>query len=352
MASMRERLFRDRYLLVILGLICIAYVIMSLTLGSRFFSVPNFQSMAIQLAEFGLLALAMGVAMLSGGIDLSIVSAAVLSGIVAAEILSGNVVPVTDSNHATLVAFAVLAALLVGLACGAFNGLLIAKVSIPPILATLATMIFFTGLSMAITNGSGVTIRVPEYTQISTITLGGVPIIFLIMCGMFVIFSILLGKSRTGRTLYLYGENKVATRFSGLRSERTIIWSYILIGLLVSVAALVMISRTNSARVGYGDSYLLQAILVVVLAGFDPYGGRGRVLSVGFGLVLLQSLQSAFTILQFNAFVKQFLWGSMLLLVMALNHFFGYLERRRLALGAERSAEAKRSAEGKVAAHV
>lgn len=148
---------------VLAGANALVLVILAFVLGSQFFSSSNMQSMATQLAEFGLLAVAMSLAMLTGGIDLSIVASAVLSGIVGAEFLTGKVVDLNTTPPSVVMAMAIAAMLATGLACGIFNGLLIAKASIPPILATLATSIFFTGIGTVLTGGASVPVKVKEF---------------------------------------------------------------------------------------------------------------------------------------------------------------------------------------------
>lgn len=310
---------RERELTVLIVMIILTATFVAVVAGDRFYSAGNFQSMAVQVSEFGFLALAMGLAMLTGGIDLSIVAAATLSGIVGATILSGDIIPVADDNSGMLILLAVVATMLTALLCGLLNGFLIAKLSVPPILATLATMILFSGIGMVITKGQSVAVLVPEFARLSVMTVAGVPLIFVIMLLGFVGLGIFLRYTRQGRRIYLFGENSVALKFSGVKTERTILLTYALVGVLVGLAALVMVSRVNSARVGFGESYLLQAILVVVLAGFNPYGGRGRVVSILLALVLLQFLQSAFTMLAFTPFAKNMVWGGMLLFVMVIN---------------------------------
>ncbi len=310
---------RERELAVLIVMIILTATFVAMVAGDRFYSAGNFQSMAVQVSEFGFLALAMGLAMLTGGIDLSIVAAATLSGIVGATILSGQIIPIDAGNSATLIVFAIVATLATALLCGLLNGFLIAKLSVPPILATLATMILFSGIGMVITKGQSVAVLVPEFARLSVVTVGGVPLIFVIMLVGFVALGLFLRFTRQGRRIYLFGENSVALKFSGVKTERTILLTYAVVGLLVGLAALVMVSRVNSARVGFGESYLLQAILVVVLAGFNPYGGRGRVVSILLALVLLQFLQSAFTMLAFTPFAKNMVWGGMLLFVMVIN---------------------------------
>lgn len=320
MSRVRQMVTKDQNFTILVGLTVLVYVALVPILGTRFLSASNLQSMATQVAEFGLLAIAMGLAMLTGGIDLSIVSAAVLAGVVGSRFLRGDFIPLTESNQGTVMVIGIAAMLVTGMVAGLVNGTLIAKFSVPPILATLGTYILFTGISTIITEARAVSVAVEDYSDIAVFTLADVPIIFVLMVVVYVAVAFFLSRTRTGRRIYLYGENSVALRFTGARNERLIIVTYVLIGLIAGLAGVIISSRANGIKVGYGDTYLLQAILVVVLAGFDPYGGRGRVASLFVGLVMLQSLQSAFTMMQFDPFMKKFIWGAMLLAVMIVNH--------------------------------
>ncbi|MFV0253192.1 MAG: ABC transporter permease [Beutenbergiaceae bacterium] len=320
---------RDPHAVILAGLTLAVLATLIVILGDRFLSPNNLQSMATQVAEFGLLALAMGLAMLLAGIDLSIVSAAVLAAIVGGKFMSGDIIAITPTNEVMVMTLGVVAALLTGVACGAVNGLLIAKLSVPPILATLGTLIFFAGVGMVVTAGRSVPVEISGYKLLGVSTIATIPVIFVLMCGVYAVAGLLLSRTRLGRRIYLFGENSVALRFAGVRTERTVILTYLGIGLIVGLAGIIMLSRVNSARVGFGESYLLQAILVVVLAGFNPYGGRGKVSSLLLGLVLLQSLQSAFTVMRFDPFMKTFIWGASLLVVMAINHLVHLRVQRR-----------------------
>lgn len=295
--------------------------ILSITLGKSFFSINNFQSMMFQISEFGFLALGMSIAMLTGGIDLSIVSNAGLSGVLAAFVMSGKIIPITDSNQMFIIILAIVVAITNSILCGLVNGVLIAKISVPPIIATLGTMILFNGIGMALTNGESVGLLVDDYWKFGTSTIGVIPYIFIIMVITMILINVFLSKHKLGKQIYLIGENKIASLFSGQNTERIIIRIYMIIGFLSGIASLIMISRVNSARMGFGDTYQLQAILVAVLAGYDPNGGKGKVLGVVLGITLLQFLQSAFTILNFTPYSKKLIWGSMLLIVMIINYF-------------------------------
>ena len=313
--SFWTRLTRDREASILASMNAALLLALGLLLGDRFFSVANFQSMALQVSVFGFLALAMAFSMLTGGIDLSIVSNAALSSIAGALILSGKIVPI-EGNEPILIGLAATTTVVVGVLCGLLNGTLVAKFSIPPILATLGTMIFFSGIGLAITNGQSIPVLVSGLSEFSALTLAGFPVLFVAVSSVYVMAGILLSRRRFGRMVYLLGESATSLTFSGVRTEKLTVGVYALVGGLVGLAALVMLATLNSARVGFGGSYLLQSILVVVLAGFDPDGGRGRIANLALAVVLLQVLQSAFSILQLSPFAKDLVWGGILLVVM------------------------------------
>lgn len=305
------------------------FLILGILLRGQFFSVRNLQSMAYQFPEFGFLALAMTLAMISGGIDLSVIANANLCGIFAAFILTKMVTPETQGVQVMLViALAILTAFGVSLVGGLLNGMLIAFIGIPPILATLGTMIFYTGIGMAITEGVGVVGFPEQFLFIGAGKIGIFPIPLLIFLVAAASVALILDKTVFGQSLYLFGANPIATLFSGIHNTSVIIKTYMISGLLAGCSSIIMISRVNSAKVGYGDTYLLQAILVAVLGGVNPYGGRGKVAGVVMGIIMLQSLQNAFTLFMFTPYAKRLIWGLMLLFVMIIN-FVNYKYQER-----------------------
>ncbi len=302
-------------------------------LGNRFYSLANLQSMTSQLSEFALLALAMSLAMMIGGIDLSIVSVMVLSAIVGASTMQLPFWAEAGAPSVAITLTGVVAAVLTALLCSLMNGLAIAKLSMPPILATLSTMIFFAGVAMVISKGQSVPVPTQELGMLNTQTLAGLPVIFFVIVAVFSIVAFALGRTPFGRRMLLLGENPVAAIFTALRNERVVIGTFLAIGLLLGIASVVLLAKVGTARVGFGESYLLQALLVAVLAGVDPYGGKGKVFNVFLALILLQALQSAFTIWQFSPFAKSLVWGSALLIIMGLRRLPRIVARLRPSPG-------------------
>jgi simple sugar transport system permease protein len=227
-----------------------------------------------------------------------------------------------------IVAIAVVVALAAATLGGVINGLLIGKMSVPPILATLGTMIFFEGVAMAITGGRGV-VGFPElFQRLGTEAPGGVPLIFILILVVLGAVIFVIERTPFGKSIYLLGENRIASLFAGVKNEQLTLRVYALSGLLVGFAAIIIASRVNSAKVGYGDTYLLQAILVAVLGGISPYGGRGKVINVMIGVLILQMLQSAFTLFAFSPYAKRLIFGFMLLLVMVINYYLDKIHTR------------------------
>ena len=323
----------------------LVFAILAIVQPAKFLSSTNIQQMAFQLPEFGVLALAMMIAMLSGGIDLSVTFASNVAGIASALVLlslsSGGTMDfqsllkgimaegATASAGATaaggiamigIVVLSVLVAIAAGGLSGLLNGVLVAKVRIPPILATLGTMKLYEGISLVITRGSPITGFPKAFLFIGTGSLLGIPfpLIVFILCTVAV--SLFLRRTPLGFSIYAVGENPTAARFSGLQNDRILIKTYLITGLLVGVAAVMMISRVNSVKVGYGNSYLLQAVLVVILGGVSDRGGSGTVLGVIFGILILRVISSGFNIIGFSNHFRNVIWGSMLVLVTILNN--------------------------------
>jgi simple sugar transport system permease protein len=296
------------------------FLLLSLLIPSSFLSKYNLQSMMFQLPEFGILALGMMVAILTGGIDLSIIANANLSGIIAAITMHSYLNSVEDPNSLVVMLIIIVTAALSGLLFGVFNGILITRFRIPAILATLGTMKLFDGISTVLTNGQPIRNFPPVVATLSNNTILGIPYSFLIFILVFLGILLILEKTKLGFTIYMYGENPKATRYSGLSNNAILLKAFMISGLLAGIAGLVMMSRFNSIKVGYGNSYLLQTVLVAVLGGVNPEGGKGKTLNVVLGILTLQVISSGFNIMGFTNYIRNVIYGSVLIIVMVI-HF-------------------------------
>lgn len=295
---------------------------MSIFLPEKFLTVINFQSMASQFPEYGLFAMAIMLTMITGGIDLSVVSIANLSGVVGAMVLASHVkAQALGISPGTIIFLAIIATLIVSFVCGLVNGLVITAVGVPAIIATLGTNGLFMGIAIILTEGHGIRGFPEEFLFIGSGTILGIPMPLIIFVVVALIVSLMLKKSAQGFKMYMLGSNPIVTRFSGINNNAVLVKTYLFSALLAGIAAIIIISRVNSMRPGYGYAYLLLAVLLAILGGTNPAGGRGGVLGLCMAIVILQVLQSGLNILGFNPFLKKFIWGLILILFMVVNYY-------------------------------
>jgi simple sugar transport system permease protein len=283
---------------------------------AAFLSPANLSSMAYQLPEFAILALAIHPTMLTGGIDLSVVSVANLSAIIAAFLMRGL--------PPQIFLLSVPVALLVGSVAGATNGLLIAGARLPAILATLGTLQFFAGIGIILTKGSSITGLPSSYAYVGNGAVLGIPVPLLVFILALGVIYIVTARMLLGKQMRLYGTNSRAAPFAGIPTFRMLMLTYILSGVMASCAGLVMLARANSANPDYGTSYLLLAVLINILAGVNPNGGSGTVFGLVLAVLSLQFLSSGLNLLSVNNFARDLLYGALLVTVMVANR----LQRR------------------------
>ena len=311
----------------LLALLAGLAAIFVLLLGGRFFSLANLQSMAFQLPEFGILAIAMMVTMLTGGINLSIITTSNLAGITAAFIITGMVSPETATGTLVLIiGLAFAAAMAVSFVIGVVNGFVVAFLGVSAILATLGTTTILEGVGVLITRGSVISGFPEAVLFIGNGAVFGVPFPLIVFACCALVVGVLLERTPWGVSVRMIGSNSDAAAFSGVDVRRVLMKVYILSGLLCGVAALIMIARFNSARSGYGSSYLLVTVLASVLGGVNPDGGFGAVGGLAVALVVLQVISSGLNLLGLSSHLSMTLWGIILLAVIAFRRIGG---RRR-----------------------
>jgi len=328
------------HLLRLAALAAVIFALFAFLRPELFLTEANFRSMAFQFPEYAILSLAMMLAMLTGGIDLSVIGTANLSAILAALVMTSLApsAPGVTPDVIAVIALAVGVSLLTGALCGAINGIAIARVGIPPILATLGTGLIFTGLAVVITEGRAV-LGFPEaFAVIGNGLVGPVPVPVLVFAALALVLMFVLSRTTYGLTVYLLGANPLASRFAGIDNAWVTMRTYVFCGILSASAGIVLASRANSAKADYGTSYLLLAVLIAVLGGTNPYGGVGRVGGVVLAVLALQFTSSGLNMLQVSNFAKEFVWGATLLVVMGLSAF-GWRRRRSATIAPAPSKE-------------
>jgi simple sugar transport system permease protein len=316
---------------IVLGLVLLAsFGFMAVMNGRNFIQPANLQSMAFQLPELGILSLAMMIAMLTSGINLSIIASANLTGIVIALVLtSGLGAGETGEPAGWVIVLALLAGLLVASLIGLLNGYLVAVLDVSPILATLGSMILLNGLAIVLTRGYVISGFPAAIRFIGNGDVLGVPAPLLIFLFGAAVMALILNNTPLGMKIYMIGSNPVATQFAGVSNKSILIRTYLISGLYAGLAGVVMISRFNSAKADYGESYLLMTVLASVLGGISAAGGFGKVSGLVIALVILQVISSGFNLMGMNPFLTVALWGAVLILVMVIKTVLEMAQLRR-----------------------
>ena len=334
---------KDRHISRLVIMIVAWMIFMAITRFSKFYTVINFTTMASQFPEFGIMALGGMLCMITGGIDLSSVGVANVTSITMGMFMKSQMVDGSINAFTMIAAFAM--AICIGLVVGAINGVLISKIKIPPILTTLGMNQLVTGISMVITGGNAVSDLPMNYAETINQKLikvipgkrgvmqGVLPVqlIFFVVIALIVWF--LLARTSFGKKIYMIGTNENVARFSGVKVDRMLIKTYAISGICAAIGGMIMLANYNSARSDYGSVYTLQCILIVVLGGVDPKGGRGKISGVLLAIILLRLLETGLNRFpQISSYYINLIYGAVLLLVMVLNYFVEHpITRRKTA---------------------
>jgi ribose transport system permease protein len=252
---------------------------------------------------------------LTAGIDLSVGSVLGLCACLAASLIS--------AGHPEL---GILSALGAGLGCGLINGLLVAYARIPAFIATYGMLWIANGLAYVFMQGEVIYGLPAEFRVIGTGMIGPIPVPVVIMFALLLVLGIVMHRTPFGRGVYAIGGNPVAARLSGMPVQRRLVIVYVLSGLMVSIASLVVIARTNAADVSLGEEQLLPAIAAVCLGGTSLFGGVGGVVGTAVGAIILAVVLNGMNLLG----VKTFWQAGVLGLIILLSVLADQLVARRI----------------------
>jgi rhamnose transport system permease protein len=296
---------------VLAVLILVEVVVFSLT-GTNFFTATNAFETSRASLEVGLLAIALTPVIVTGGIDLSVGSLMGLSAIVLGKLWRDAHWPMPAAVAGTLA---------VGALAGLVNGLFVTRLRIPPLIVTLGTFSLFRGL------GEGITRAVDNFTGFpESFTYVGqgylfdtVPAQLPILLVVAVVFWTLLHRTTFGRALVAIGFAPEGARHAGIPVERRVTLTYVLSGIVASLAAIVYVAHWGQAKADAGTGYELLAITAVVLGGTSIFGGRGSVIGTVLGWLTIAVLQQGLTLSDWPKELAGILTGVLLIGAIIVN---------------------------------
>ena len=319
--------FLDHYgILIVIALMCVALWALQ---PDVFFTWRNITNIFKQTAANGMLSIGMFVVILTAGIDLSVGS-----------VLALGMMTLAVSNAAGVPwPIVLLLSPLMGMIAGFINGIGITKLRMPhPFIMTLGMLFMARGLANLISGGvpySGLPDPV-RFLGSARIYLGefdgtriNLPVVFLFTIFVYVIFWILLQHTVFGRRVYAIGGNPDAARVSGINVDRMLIAVYTICGLMAGIAGLIMAGRTNSGFPNAGNGMELEAIAAVIIGGASFFGGRGQVVGIFGGVLIMGLIRNGLNLNDVSTFWQQILIGAIIVLAVFIDVLRRDLGRRQ-----------------------
>jgi ribose/xylose/arabinose/galactoside ABC-type transport system permease subunit len=314
--------FLGSYEFILLLLVLVELVVFSI-IGTNFLSIDNAFELARLSVEIGLLALVMTPVIVSGGIDLSVGSLLGLSSVLLGRMWDDLGLPIGLAAVLTVAA---------GLAAGGLNALVITRLRVPPLIATLGTLSLFRGLAEGLAYGSKQYPPLPEPFAFlgQGYVFDVIPTQLLIFPVVAVAVWLLLHRTTIGRAWYAIGFSAEAARYAGIPVERRLALAYILSGGAAGLAGVIYVSHLGEIKANAGTGYELMAITAVVLGGTSIFGGRGKIHGTLLGLIAIAALQRGLRMADLPAELGGILTGILLLAAVGANTIGAKLIRGEL----------------------
>lgn len=300
---------------IILGVLVIAFSALTPLIreGQQLFLTwPNMLQIALQASVNAIIAVGMTFVIISGGIDLSVGAMVALSSVVAALVMR-------DYDMSPLLGFGVC--LMTGMACGAFNGLLITRTGLPPFIATLGTLGMFRGLALVISDGNSIYGFNELFVNFFNSRPLDIPVAIPIALITAFLFSGVLKLTRFGKYTVAIGSSEASTRLMRIPVERYKLGIYTLSGLLAGLASAILMSRLRSGDPQFGNLFELDAIAAAVIGGTRLNGAEGTVAGSVAGAVMFSLIRNGMNILLVPGYWQDFLVGAVIVLVVMLDQW-------------------------------
>ena len=322
MKRIKDFVNRNRYTTILFCLLAAVLIFFGIAKGDRFWRPSLWMGMLFQFPEYGLMTLGLMFVFICGKHDMSAIMLGNFASIIAVKYMSANVTEgMTNGQIGGIIVIAIFIAIAVAVIGGIINALLVSRLDIPPVMATIAMQLVWKGFSTALTKGYAVMGLPSLYTKVGHMKLFGfLPVPLLVFIIMFAIAAFLLKCTVYGEKLYMVGNNQKAVRFSAINTNRMITITYILCAVYSVIGVLLMVSTMGSAKADYGTSYITRAILILVLAGCLPDGGMGKISDILIALFTIQIIATGVNLFpNLNTYYASLIWGGLLIVVLIMS---------------------------------
>lgn len=293
----------------LIGLIVLSIVLS--ILSPYFLTIDNLANIASQVSINAFISLGMMLTILTAGIDLSVGSMLALS------ICMMGIVNVKWGWNPYL---SIVIGLALGALFGAINGLLLTKLHLPhPFISTIGTMYAFQGIALIITATMPITGFAHSVQFLGAGKIGVLPVSFIALIIVSVIFHVFLNRTRMGRYIYSVGGNPEASRLAGINVDRVLIFVYTASGFMAALAGLVLVGQVNSAYPLAGSTASMDAIAAVIIGGASFFGGVGTVGGTLIGALLIAVLRNGLNLLNVSSDSQTIVIGVVIIAAVAID---------------------------------
>jgi len=280
--------------------------------SESFLSVVNLMNILRQVSINGIMAMGMTFVILTAGIDLSIGSTLAIAGVVSGRLVIGD-----DPLSPIL---AILAGILTGSLFGSINGALIARLRVPPFVATLGMMSMARGATLLYSGGRPTPELSADFLWLGQGFLLGIPVPVIVFAAVFLVSWIVLRFSVYGRWVYAVGGNPRSAKTSGINVDAVVFSVYVVMGALAGLAGPILAARTTTALPQAGLGYELDAIAAVVIGGTSLTGGVGSVANTLIGTLIIGVMNNGLDLMGVSSYYQQIVKGAIIVLAVLIDH--------------------------------
>ena len=268
--------------------------------SENFLTTNNILNILRQISVYGILACGMAFAMMTGGIDLTVGSIAGVSGAVTALFVTRGTMPLI---------LAMLVSIILGAIIGLITGFVISRTGIPPFIMTLGMQITLRGACYLICEGKPIGNLPDSLTVLGLGDIAGIPVPIFFMLASFIIVGIILAKTSFGRSVYATGGNYQAAFHSGINAKRVVMMAYMISGICAALAGIILTARNASAQPTAGNTFETEAIAACAMGGVSFNGGKGAVVGIFFGALLMGIINNAMNLMYISSYWQQVVKG-------------------------------------------
>lgn len=316
MKSEKALKFIQKYILEILLICLIAAMAL---VNSSFLTPGNLLNILRNMALQGVIAFGMTVVIIGGEIDLSVGSTVALTGVIIG--LCCGKFQGADGSMTGGFIIGLALALLVAVVVGILNAFFVTKYKLPSMIVTLAMQFILYGIAATISKGFPITTLPAWYDIIGSGEFLHIPVMALIMVGVFIAIHILMSKMKIGRNIYAVGGNQEAARLSGINVVSTKIFIMIIIQICCVISGIMISSQVMSGSFTFGKGWEMTAIAAVVIGGTSFNGGIGKAKGTFIGLIFLGVILNAMTLMNVSEYVQYIVRGGLILFAVVINSF-------------------------------